>query len=42
MQKIRDGDLQVKLDTDDEFGKVGAFNLMTDRLYRTELARSHL
>lgn len=45
MQKIKDGDLQTKLDidTDDEFGKVGeTFNLMTDRLYRTEQARSHL
>jgi two-component system sensor histidine kinase BaeS len=45
MKKIKDGDLQVKMqiDTDDEFGKVGeTFNLMTDRLYRTEQARSHL
>lgn len=45
MQKIKEGDLQAKLniDTDDEFGKVGeTFNLMTDRLFRTEQARSHL
>ncbi|MCH5586738.1 ATP-binding protein [Shimazuella sp. AN120528] len=45
MEKIKDGDLQAKLhiNTEDEFGKVGeTFNLMADRLYRTEQARSHL
>jgi two-component system sensor histidine kinase BaeS len=45
MKKIKEGDLQAKLNikTDDEFGKVGeTFNLMTDRLFRTEQARSHL
>jgi two-component system sensor histidine kinase BaeS len=45
MQQIKNGNLKAKMDihTSDEFGEVGeTFNLMTDRLYRTEQARSHL
>lgn len=45
MRKIKTGDLQAQLSitSKDEFGKVAnTFNLMTDRLYRTEQARSHL
>lgn len=45
MKKIRDGDLQTRVEiaSSDEFGKVGeTFNVMTEQLYRTEQARSHL
>jgi two-component system sensor histidine kinase BaeS len=45
MEKIKEGDLQARLEikSKDEFGEVSdTFNLMTERLYRTEQARSHL
>lgn len=45
MNRIKQGDLQARLsiETNDEFGEVGnTFNLMTEQLFRTEQARSHL
>ncbi|SDZ24540.1 ATP-binding protein [Thermoactinomyces sp. DSM 45892] len=45
IQRVKDGDLQtqLKLDTQDEFGEVAnSFDLMTQKLYKTEQARTHL
>lgn len=45
MNRIKQGDLQARLtiQSDDEFGEVGhTFNLMTEKLVRTEQARTQL
>lgn len=45
MNRIKHGDLQARLtiQSNDEFGEVGnTFNLMTEKLVRTEQARTHL
>ncbi|SFX53929.1 two-component system, OmpR family, sensor histidine kinase BaeS [Thermoactinomyces sp. DSM 45891] len=45
IQRVKEGDLQtqLKLDMQDEFGEVAnSFDLMTQKLYKTEQARTHL
>lgn len=45
IQRVKDGDLQTQLQlhSQDEFGAVAdSFDLMTQKLYKTEQARSHL